>query len=301
MNGARQGGTMRTDALRGILRWRGPARSTVVLAGGGERRTGVLWPGYARFAGTRVLVRPLPVHDAGKPVLLVAPLGDAPPARSVELYLAERLPRHAMSRFGHVAAWAGGHVFNYSRTWRENEALDWAEFAWRPPLGDYGPERHDYFGRRFMRTLHVLRIDGLDTVRVRASLQAVRERILARPPDPRDPEYAPWVNLAGRNCVALLRLALVEAGLPVFHGLTPRAFFVDAAWRLRRLAGRGVLRLSYRRLPQVVVPECAPSLPASSWSPRTAQRERRLAREGFFGADGGLDRGPQAPGRPGRI
>lgn len=142
-----------------------------------------VWEGYLlHWLGQRVRVRRLPQrdHEKGVPILLLAPDEPAPPPPYTILYYNERLPGYLTSWFGHLAINVNGRVFSFSETLNENEEMSLDEYLYRPALGEFSshPESHtfnfddadrpyyDKFGRRFMRTIHTLFIQGIDTARL---------------------------------------------------------------------------------------------------------------------------------------
>ncbi len=139
----------------------------------------IIWSGYlAHFSGKNVFARKLPHNDyeTGRPIVLMWPCDPEPAESFVELYFNERLVKYPISLLGHLAVNVDGEIFNFSHLMNENEVLRPEDYFYRPALGEFAPHPvsgkadlddpekpyYDKFGRRFMRTVHVLRILGLN-------------------------------------------------------------------------------------------------------------------------------------------
>ena len=234
-----------------------------------------IWEGYiTHWLGKKVNARRLAQKDyeTGRPILILWPFREPSQDPYVELYYNERLVKYPLSLVGHLAVNVSGEIFNFSHLINENEIMTEEEYFYRPALGEFAPDpvtRHfnvadpehpyyDKFGRNFMRTIHVLRITGLDAVRLRDYYAGMVREILARP-DPRHPEKYRDFNLFTRSCVTFIRDGLRSCGYKKLKGMFPRDFFINASYRFLELAGRGGLGASIYRMPQLLVPESPPS------------------------------------------
>ena len=206
----------------------------------------VIWDGYRRhWLGDRVCARYLPQQDyqTGKPIAIISP--DAAPSaqEAIELYYNERLVKYPASRLGHIAINVNGEIFNFSHLMYENEILTEEEYFYRPALGEFAPDPvtgranvsqtgqpyYDKFGRSFMRTIHVLRIEGLDMGRLAAIFKRELETIRCTPVDPRRPQKYRKFHWLSRNCATIIRDGLREYGFAAIRGCLPRDLFVNAA------------------------------------------------------------------------
>ena len=103
----------------------------------------------------------------------------------LNLYYNERLVKYTASSLGHNAINIGGDIFNFSHLMNENEIMEKEEYFYRPALGEFAPSPnnglfeiledgrvfYDKFGRNFMRTIHRIRIFGLDTEKIDGRLK----------------------------------------------------------------------------------------------------------------------------------
>ena len=143
------------------------------------------------------------------------------------------------------------------------------------PAQKVGP-RADRYGRRFMRSMDVLDISGLEPASIAALEEALAElmgRVREGAPRSRrgeSPYFSPWKM----NCAGFVREAFALAGLAHFHSHLPRDLFVETGWHFTRQARQpgSAVRVERRRLPQVPVPGIRPSSsavpllnPASWW------------------------------------
>lgn len=278
----------------GILRREGDTAFIVDADGRRSLEGAGIWDGYLRhFLGRRVRARFLPQRDyeTGRPVLIVWPVNERGHRTYTELYYNERLVKYPASTLGHIALNVNGSIFNFSHLLNENEIISEEEYFYRPALGEFAPhpatgrfntadpERpyYDKFGRNFMRSIHVLRIEGLDTERLMGILREELRRIHATPVDPRRPEKYRDFNLFTRSCTTIIRDGLRACGFPAIRGVFPRDLFVNAAYYLiRKYRGRP-LRVSLFRMPQLLVPEAAESAMTPLLNPLNRLRWRALA------------------------
>lgn len=278
----------------GILLREG-GRAFILDAGGGRLLEGVrIWDGYLRhFLGRRVRARLLPQRDyeTGEPILIIWPVNERGHLSYTELYYNERLVKYPASTLGHIALNVNGSIFNFSHLLNENEIISEEEYFYRPALGEFAPhplsgryntddpERpyYDKFGRNFMRSIHVLRIEGLDTGRLLALLEEELQRIHETPVDPRRPEKYRDFNLFTRSCTTIIRDCLRASGFPAIRGIFPRDLFVSAAYYfLRNHRGRP-LRAGLYRMPQFLVPEAQESAMTPLLNPLNRLRWRAIS------------------------
>jgi hypothetical protein len=241
---------------------------------GGERylESSYIWHGYVlHWLGKRVCGRYLPQRDyeKGEPIVLIWPDVPAVEPGYVELYYNERLVNYKISLFGHNAVNVDGAVFNFSHLINENEVTRIEDYLYRPPLGEFAPhpktgirnvndkERpyYDMFGRLFMRTIHVLRIRGLDTERISRRYHHELEAIRNAPPDPKNPEKYRDFGMFTRNCTTIIRDGLRSGENPRIRGILPRDLFVNATYHFQKAKKEGALKVRQFTLKQLKVPE----------------------------------------------
>jgi hypothetical protein len=252
-----------------------------------------IWDGYrCHWLGQRVCARFLPQrdYDTGRRIVVVMP--DAVPAAqpSVELYYNERLVKYPASRWGHIALNVNGEIFNFSHLMFENEVLTEEEYFYRPALGEFAPDPdtgranvsrpgqpyYDRFGRSFMRTIHVLRIEGLETDRLAAVFRRELATVRATPLDPRRPEKYRDFHCLRRNCATIIRDGLREYGFTSIRGRLPRDLFVNAACFLIITNKSPEIRARLYKMAQLKVKEAPFSKPTSILNPITRLRVSRL-------------------------
>jgi hypothetical protein len=248
-----------------------------------------IWPGYVtHWLGRNVNSRHLPQKDyeTGKNIIIMWPYEEPSKTPFVELYYNERLVKYPFSLLGHLAINVNGEIFNYSHLINENEIILKEEYLYRPALGEFAPNPvtglfdvsdpgrpyYDKFGRNFMRTIHALHIEGVDTKRL-AGYYKRRLAEIVTSPDPRRPEKYRDFSLFSRSCVTIIRDGLREYGFRDIRGIFPRDFFINAAYHLLQLHGTGALRVRLFKLPQLKVPEA----PYSSLTFIMNPRNRPLA------------------------
>jgi hypothetical protein len=252
-----------------------------------------IWSGYVlHFSGKPVLARRLPQrdYDTGRPILLLWPDEPASPAPFVEVYFNERLVKYPASLLGHLAVNVNHEVFNFSHKINENEALSPEEYFFRPALGEFAPDPetgrdggadpgkpyHDKFGRLFMRTIHVLRIDGLDVPELSRFLHEQLDIVRSAPPNRRRPGYYADFNPFTRNCATLIRDGFRHVGFTDIKGIFPRDLFVNMAYFFLRKNRDLSRRVSLRILRQLKVPEAAASALSPLLNPVNRWKNGRL-------------------------
>ncbi len=281
------------EEFRGILRVEG---KTAYLEGeGGERylEGEAIWSGYSRHwinqpvCACRLAQRD---YDTGRPLILLWPVPERGDGPFVELYYNERLVKYPASTFGHLAVNVNGEIFNFSHLINENEVMSPEEYFYRPALGEFAPDPvtgrfsterpgrpyFDKFGRNFMRTIHVLRLEELDAGRLGRYYHRELEIIRNTPPDPARPEKYRDFSFLRRSCTTIIRDGLRECGFSGVSGLLPRDLFVCASAFLLREQRRGVLRVRLYRRPQLMVEEAPRSAITPLLNPLNWLRLSRL-------------------------
>ncbi|MDP2932847.1 MAG: hypothetical protein Q8N81_01830 [bacterium] len=243
-----------------------------------------IWSGYlSHFLGKTVFARKLLQldYDTGRPIILLWPAEIRPDHPSFELYYNERLPRYFGSLFGHIAINIKGTVFNFARMINEYEMLTEEEYFYRPALGEFGPgnkgrynvsdpqkPHYDKFGRRFMRTVHALRVEGIDAEKLLLIFRQIfgeRQKYFAAHPDLiNDPRF----NFFSNSCVTPIRNGLFQFGLQKIPGIAPRDFYANCLRSFSELAKGKNLKISTFTLPQLKVSEAPFSRPAQLLDPR---------------------------------
>lgn len=242
---------------------------------------GRIWEGYAaRWLDKKALARELPQVDdvSGLPIVLVWPAEDIAYRKDrtnyIEIYYNERLTQYWSSFLGHIAVNVGGRVFNFSNKIGENEELSPEEYFYRPLVGEFLPRTDKIcgitnkplppcvnFGRRFMRSIHILRVEG-DKIDTEKLLKIFREKlneIRNAPIDHNHPgDYAEF-SFFSSSCATIIRDGLRKGGFKSVSGVCPRDFFVSCAKGFKKLSKDHNLSVSYRFMPQLLVPEAPPS------------------------------------------
>jgi hypothetical protein len=230
-----------------------------------------IWDGYlTHWLGLKVNARLLAQRDyeTGRNIAILWPWKEPPARDYVEIYYNERLVKYPFSLFGHLAINIDGAIYNYSHLMNENEIISEEEYFYRPALGEFAPHPatsvfnvqdksrpyYDRFGRNFMRTIHVLRIEGLDNELLKSYCDRMLQEILDTP-DPQRPEKYRDFNIVTRSCVTIIRDGFHHAGYTDVSGRFPRDFFINAAYNFIKLNGRGGIRAGLYRMPQLKVPE----------------------------------------------
>ncbi len=267
---------MTRDRVRGVLcREDGQA---FLLGPDGNRffASDRIWEGYLHhWLGREVCARRLPQldYETGKSIVLVWPDEKMPENPFVALYYNERLIKYPASLLGHIAVNVNDEVFNYSHLMNEDEVMTPEEYFYRPALGEFAPHPelgryhvdengkayYDKFGRRFMRNIHVLTIEGLPTDLLSGFYQQEMEKILRTPEDPKKPGFYPHFNLFTRNCATIIRDGLRKAGLSFVKGIFPRDFFINVAYHLLKHGPETGLTVNLHRLSQLRVPDAPDS------------------------------------------
>jgi len=252
-----------------------------------------IWSGYlAHFSGKNVFARKLPHNDyeTGRPIVLMWPCDPEPAESFVELYFNERLVKYPISLLGHLAVNVDGEIFNFSHLMNENEVLRPEDYFYRPALGEFAPHPvsgkadlddpekpyYDKFGRRFMRTVHVLRILGLNA---RALAEIFHDELEAVRRFPRNPEKAQHYagfNVFTRSCASIIRDGFRKAGFQKIRGVFPRDLFVRTADFFMNEANDPSIRVFLLKLHQLSVIEAPQSAMPPLMNPLNRFRFLRL-------------------------
>ncbi len=233
----------------------------------------LIWSGYiAHWKEQQVLAQYLPQcdYDRAKPIIIMWPVEVDVIEPFVELYYNERLVKYRASLFGHIAINVNGEIFNFSHLINENEVINKAEYFYRPALGEFAPSPRtgrmeipddgqpffDKFGRNFMRTIHVVRIRGLDPAVLLDILMEQLHTIHNAPKDPENPAKYCDFNFFSRNCATIIRDSLNRFGYDRIKGIFPRDLFINAAHFFQNKSG---LNVKIFKMPQLLVSEAQPS------------------------------------------
>ncbi len=213
-----------------------------------------IWQGYIiHWRDQSVFARLLPQNDyeTHKPIIIMWLDEPKPETPFVEIYYNERLVKYFASTFGHNAININGEFFNFSHLINENESMDEAEYMYRPALGEFAAK----FGRNFMRTIHVIRVEGMDTDRLAKINHHELKKIHATPPDPKKPEKYRDFNFLKRSCTTIIRDSLKKYGFSKIKGILPRDFFISAALELIKAQETFGIKVQLYKRPQLKVPE----------------------------------------------
>ena len=189
----------------------------------------------------------------------------------MDLYYNERPTKYFVSYLGHTAVNVNGSIFNFSHLMHENEIMEKEEYFYRPALGEFAPSPnnglfeiledgrvfYDKFGRNFMRTIHRIRIFGLDTEKMMTTLKQSLDVILNTLPNPKEPEKYKDFSIVSNNCATIIRDVFNQCGFPEIKGRFPRDLFVNTTYHL---FWHPELDVQYAKLPQLFVPEAPMSM-----------------------------------------
>lgn len=234
----------------------------------------IIWNGYlAHWSGEKVHARELEQHDYenNEPIIIIWPVESSSTEPFVDLYYNERLTKYFVSFLGHTAVNVNGSIFNFSHLMNENEIMEKEEYFYRPALGEFAPSPnnglfeiledgcvfYDKFGRNFMRTIHRIRIFGLDTEKMMATLKQSLDIILNTTPNPKEPEKYKDFSIVSNNCATIIRDVFNQCGFPEIKGRFPRDLFVNTTYHL---FCHPELDVQYAKLPQLFVPEAPMSM-----------------------------------------
>ncbi len=230
-----------------------------------------IWSGYLlHWLGKKVCARFLKQRDykTGRPIVIIWPY-EKRREPFIEIYYNERLRKYMVSILGHSAININGEIFNFSHLINENETLTHEEYFYRPAIGEFAPHPvtgrfsvdntnrpfYDKFGRRFMRTTHVLRIEGINTKILHDYFHDRLRKILSSGVDPRRPEKYKHFSLFTNSCTTIIRDSLKQYGFSNLKGIFPRDLFVNCAYQLLKLKKSGDMTVTLFKMKQLKVPE----------------------------------------------
>lgn len=235
-------------------------------------REKLIWNGYTGHWGKkRVKARFLSQRDycSGDQIIIMWPAESEEGSGAVELYYNERLLKYPVSVLGHIALNIDGSIFNFSHLINENEIITPEEYFFRPALGEFAPHPEtgafndtdpqrpylDKFGRQFMRTIHVLRIEGIDNERLMKYCKNQLEIIYNTPVDPGEPGRYADFKIFRRSCSTIIRDCFRECGFHRIRGVFPRDLFVNMSYFFFRKVKEKKIRAGYYQRKQLKVPE----------------------------------------------
>ena len=249
-----------------------------------------IWDGYvAHWKDQTVHARRLPQkdYDPGKHIYILWPEKEKKSVPFFELYYNERLVKYSASTLGHNSINIGGDIFNFSHLVNENEVITPEENFYRPALGEFAPSPttgrfaldensrnyYDKFGRNFMRTIHVLRVEGIDEATLSNIFNEELKVIHNTDLHPENPEKYKDFNFFNRSCTTILRDGLRKYGLKKINGVFPRDFFTSAA---TICLGIQELNSTVFTMPQLLVKEAPPSVSTPFMNPCNYYQFRKL-------------------------
>ena len=249
-----------------------------------------IWDGYvAHWENQTVHARRLlqKDYDTGKHIYLLWPKKEQKSVPFFELYYNERLVKYTASSLGHNAINIGGDIFNFSHLMNENEVITPEEYFYRPALGEFAPSPttgrfalningrnyFDKFGRNFMRTIHVLRVEGINEASLSNIFNEELKVIHNTDPHPKSPEKYKDFNFFHRSCATILRDGLRKYGLKKIKGVFPLDFFASAA---TICSGIQELKSTLFTMPQLLVKEAPPSVTIPFMNPCNYYQFRKL-------------------------
>ena len=284
---------MKENIYKGILTTDGT--NTYLLAEGGAKllEEENIWSGYLKhFSGRKVRARRLPQRDyeTSRAIIIMWPDEEASAEPFVELYFNQRLAKYRTSFLGHLAINVNGEIFNFSHLLNENEIMKHEDYFFRPALGEFAPHPfsgrynvddpqkpyYDKFGRLFMRTIHVLKITGMDTKRFSQIFHEQLETIKNTPPDPKDPQKYRDFNILTNSCSTVIRNGFKKYGMEKITGMFPRDIFVNVSYYFLMQEKDKRIKAERRTLPQLMVPEAAPSVMPPLMNSLNRWKERQL-------------------------
>lgn len=234
-----------------------------------------IWSGYLKhWRNQQVHARRLEQldYEDGKPIIITWLVEPKPKVPFVQIYYNERLVKYFDSIMGHLAINVNGNIFNFAKKINENEVITKEEYFYRPALGEFAPSPNsgrqeintkgnsyfDKFGRNFMRGIHVLHVEGIDTQKLYNIFKEELEIIHNTPEKQDNPGNYPDFHFIKRSCTTIVRDGLRKYRFKNIKGVIPRDFFINAAYNLNKESD---LDVRLFKMPQLIVPECPPSKP----------------------------------------
>ncbi len=259
----------------------------------------LIWDGYlTHWLGRNVCARELSQMDykTSQPIILIWP--DEPTSEEpiVDFYYNERLIKYPASLFGHNAINVNGHIYNFSHLLNENEIMTPEEFFYRPALGEFAPSPvngkfeilengqafYDKFGRNFMRSIHVLRIRGMDIKRLSNILDEELDIIHTTPVNPKKPEKYADFSFFTRSCSTIIRDSLIKYGFENIDGILPRHLFVSTTFNMYKQRQNMNIKLELYTMPQLKIPEAPLSAMTPIFNMKHRKQYKKLIAEGLF-------------------
>ena len=284
---------MKDIIYRGVLTVSGQIAFLLGDNGVGYLKDEKIWDGYLlHWSGQKVCARRLPQKDyeTGREIIILWPDEPLPEEPFVDLYFNERLVKYPVSFLGHLAVNVHGEIFNFSHLINENEVMRPEEYFYRPALGEFAPHPktcrdntddpakpyYDKFGRLFMRTIHVLRIIGLDTKKFSQIFHNELDIIHNAPPDPEKPGHYIDFNIFTNSCSTIIGGGFKKMGFKNIRGIFPRELFVNVSSYFLKQSDHPMIKASCHTLHQLHVPEAAPSAMPPLLNPLNRMKYHRL-------------------------
>ncbi len=257
-----------------------------------------IWSGYlSHWLNKKVCARTLPQTDyeTGNPIIIIWPDVQIATEPIVEFYYNESLIKYPASLFGHNAIRINGDIYNFSHLINENEIMTPEEYFYRPALGEFAPSPnngkfevmedgrtyYDKFGRNFMRTIHVLRIKGIDTGKLSSIYNHELDVIHNTPVNPKKPEEYKEFSFFNRSCSTIIRDGLIKYGFKNLKGILPRDLFVNVIYNLNKKKNAVNIELELYTMPQLKVPEAPESVLTPIMNLRNRKRYKALKKIGL--------------------
>ncbi len=287
---------MTDTILHGLLTSEGDQSFLITDEGSRILASDLIWDGYLKhWVGKKVFARHLQQRDYqnNQPIIIMWPDEPLPTEPFVDLYYNERLVKYPASTFGHNAINVNGSIYNFSHLINENEVMSPEEYFFRPALGEFGPSPRtgkfeifadgtayfDKFGRNFMRTIHVVRIFGIDTERLTDIYNRELDIIHNAEVNPKNPEKYQDFNFFNRSCSTIIRDGLRTYGFKKINGFLPRDMFVSATYELLQAARQSAIQVRRFSMPQLNVLEAEPSALTPLYNLRNIWRARNFPPE----------------------
>ena len=284
--------------VTGFLRKDGDAVYLESINGGRFFEDCLIWKGYQdHWCNKKVFARTLSQKDyqTGKRIIIMWPFREKNDAQFIELYYNERLIKYPASVMGHIAINVNNEIFNFSHLLNENEIITPEEYFYRPALGEFAPHPvtmrfntdnpsrpyYDKFGRNFMRTIHVARIENADAERLRAYYKEQLRIIHGTIPNPAKPEKYKDFNIFKRSCTTIIRDGLKHIGFQKVKGVFPRDMFISAVWSFLRHKNPEEITLQLFTMPQLKVDEAEYSMLSPIMNIHNKVKNIIMKREGY--------------------
>ena len=124
-----------------------------------------------------------------------------------------------------------------------------------------------------MRSIHRIRITGIDTDWIMSELKERLNLIINTPSDPSNIEKYKDFSFFSNNCATIIRDVFHIIGYRKIKGRFPRELFISAAYHLSNING---LNIEYSFLPQLKVPEAPLSMVSPILNPLNYFRFNKL-------------------------